>query len=356
MAVALGRLEPAWRRAVHESSLAMVIVDLVDFEVVDANQAALDFFAARDGQVVDLDDHITIDERSRQVAELLLGGAVDSFEGRVRSRRPGDGGSELRVWVRALVREGEPRRFAIAVGVADDAGRTDQAIPLAVTRPDRMVAGATDEEWVCEWVTREVTALLGYARAEVIGMPLLGLAHPDVAADLVVALSHAGDGDGGTVLHARLRAASGEWRRVQMILSPRQEQGGAAFLLLPEAPPPPGRADVVDAEVHRTTAEADAVALARAGDWAGESLPELSSRQWEIVTRLRRGERVPGIAREMYLSQSTVRNHLIAVFRKFGVDSQAELLRCLRERAVLAMPRDAVPASAGAPRPDHPVG
>jgi DNA-binding NarL/FixJ family response regulator len=56
----------------------------------------------------------------------------------------------------------------------------------------------------------------------------------------------------------------------------------------------------------------------------------LSSRQWEIVARLRRGERVPQIARAMYLSQSTVRNHLTAVFRKFGVHSQSELLTLLR--------------------------
>jgi DNA-binding NarL/FixJ family response regulator len=46
---------------------------------------------------------------------------------------------------------------------------------------------------------------------------------------------------------------------------------------------------------------------------------------------LQRGERVPGIAREMYVSQSTVRNHLAAIFRKTGVNSQADLLALLRE-------------------------
>jgi EAL domain-containing protein (putative c-di-GMP-specific phosphodiesterase class I)/DNA-binding CsgD family transcriptional regulator len=56
---------------------------------------------------------------------------------------------------------------------------------------------------------------------------------------------------------------------------------------------------------------------------------ELPERQHEIVQRLLRGERVPTIARDLYLSQSTVRNHLCSIFRKFGVNSQEELLRLL---------------------------
>jgi DNA-binding NarL/FixJ family response regulator len=42
------------------------------------------------------------------------------------------------------------------------------------------------------------------------------------------------------------------------------------------------------------------------------------------------GERVPSIAAELYVTQSTVRNHLSSVFSKLGVHSQAELLRQLR--------------------------
>jgi DNA-binding CsgD family transcriptional regulator len=42
--------------------------------------------------------------------------------------------------------------------------------------------------------------------------------------------------------------------------------------------------------------------------------------------RLVRGERVPTIARDLFLGQSTVRNHLSAMYRKVGVRSQPELL------------------------------
>lgn len=52
----------------------------------------------------------------------------------------------------------------------------------------------------------------------------------------------------------------------------------------------------------------------------------LSAREQEVVNHLLSGDRVPAIARVMYLSQSTVRNHLAAVYRKLGVSSQQELV------------------------------
>jgi DNA-binding CsgD family transcriptional regulator len=57
---------------------------------------------------------------------------------------------------------------------------------------------------------------------------------------------------------------------------------------------------------------------------------QLPERQREIVVRLARGERVGTIAANMFLSANTVRNHLSAVFRKFGVHSQEELFMLLR--------------------------
>jgi DNA-binding NarL/FixJ family response regulator len=59
-------------------------------------------------------------------------------------------------------------------------------------------------------------------------------------------------------------------------------------------------------------------------------LGELTSRQWEILSRLIRGERVPTIARKLFISQSTVRNHLASIYAKFDVHSQAELLEVVR--------------------------
>jgi DNA-binding NarL/FixJ family response regulator len=61
-------------------------------------------------------------------------------------------------------------------------------------------------------------------------------------------------------------------------------------------------------------------------------LVELSSRQREILVRLLNAQRVSLIAAELYVSPSTVRNHLTTIFTKFGVHSQAELLAVLRSK------------------------
>jgi DNA-binding NarL/FixJ family response regulator len=58
----------------------------------------------------------------------------------------------------------------------------------------------------------------------------------------------------------------------------------------------------------------------------------LTGRELDVVTRLLRGDRVPAIAGDMFLSQSTVRNHLSAIFRKLRIASQQELIHLLREK------------------------
>jgi DNA-binding NarL/FixJ family response regulator len=57
---------------------------------------------------------------------------------------------------------------------------------------------------------------------------------------------------------------------------------------------------------------------------------ELTSRQREILVRLLNAQRVSVIAAELFVSPSTVRNHLMTIFTKFRVHSQAELLARLR--------------------------
>jgi DNA-binding CsgD family transcriptional regulator len=56
----------------------------------------------------------------------------------------------------------------------------------------------------------------------------------------------------------------------------------------------------------------------------------LTPREAEVVAALLHGDRTPGIARKLYLTPGTVRNHLSSAFRKFGVTSQQELVDVLR--------------------------
>jgi diguanylate cyclase (GGDEF)-like protein len=93
------------------------------------------------------------------------------------------------------------------------------------------------------------------------------------------------------------------------------------------------RIGVVD---HVDTALVEMLNTVREQHVTDEALSDaqlLTSRQVEILRRLLVGERVPAIARELFLSQSTVRNHLSAIYLRIGVHSQEELLSVMREKA-----------------------
>jgi DNA-binding NarL/FixJ family response regulator len=61
-------------------------------------------------------------------------------------------------------------------------------------------------------------------------------------------------------------------------------------------------------------------------------LDGLSPRHRTIIAALMQGERTSAIARSQYVSESTIRSHLSAIYRAFGVHSQTELLSMLRTR------------------------
>jgi len=60
-------------------------------------------------------------------------------------------------------------------------------------------------------------------------------------------------------------------------------------------------------------------------------LGDLTSREWEVLTGLLNGQRVSDIAAELYVSQSTVRNHLSSIYARLGVHSQVDLVRLIRQ-------------------------
>lgn len=102
-------------------------------------------------------------------------------------------------------------------------------------------------------------------------------------------------------------------------------------------PLPSDRVAELEARLRRIAAELraagimdDAVSAKPASDLS--HFAELTRRQREILIRLLNAQRVSLIASELYLSPSTVRNHLTTIFSKFGVHSQAELLAVLRDK------------------------
>jgi DNA-binding NarL/FixJ family response regulator len=81
----------------------------------------------------------------------------------------------------------------------------------------------------------------------------------------------------------------------------------------------------IAAEVERSGAELSKVR--RLADMA-----RLTPRQSEVLIRIVSGQRVGRIATDLYVSRSTVRNHLSSIYRKLGVGSQTELIEFVRAR------------------------
>jgi DNA-binding NarL/FixJ family response regulator len=139
-------------------------------------------------------------------------------------------------------------------------------------------------------------------------------------------------------VEVRVRHRSEGWRAAHGVITPLagdEVRFGFALSMVLSGNDTADRISRLERHMRRIAQEIEVVGLVSGFDVVpdADSLPglaDLSPRQWEILTRLLRGERVPGIAKELFLSQSTVRNHLSELFRKLGVHSQEELLALLR--------------------------
>ena len=54
-----------------------------------------------------------------------------------------------------------------------------------------------------------------------------------------------------------------------------------------------------------------------------------SKREREVVALVLRGNNVPAVARKLYISENTVRDHMKSIYRKAGVHSRQELIDLL---------------------------
>jgi PAS domain S-box-containing protein len=203
-----------------------------------------------------------------------------------------------------------------------------------------LVLGTVHGDWVIGHISTDVTDLLGYQPDALLGRSALELVHPSDVAKL---REHAGLSrqlPGGTYGQVRFAAASGGWVPCRILLQPLagQDDDGWAFAVSPVAGDrvsDKARVRELEDRLRRVAREVSASGVVSLVTTVPTSLElpelhELTPREYEIVVRLASGERVSTIARGLFLSESTVRNHLTAVYRKFGLRSQGELLMRLR--------------------------
>jgi PAS domain S-box-containing protein len=205
-----------------------------------------------------------------------------------------------------------------------------------------LAIGTMDESSRIREIASSTDVVLGFENASMIGRHLLDFVHPDDADDVQRALCATVDDGTDTTVMVRARHADGEWINVLWLTfrGPGPDAESLAFALAePTAAartrPQIDRAAALEQHLRRISSELTAAGLLAANPAAipeeeSRVLADLSARQREIVTRLMRGERVPGIAAAMHLSPATVRNHLTRVFERFGVHSQAEMIAVLR--------------------------
>jgi len=176
------------------------------------------------------------------------------------------------------------------------------------------------------------------AKQVALGFSLLTLVAPAAVSRCLSALAEASASHNGVTLHLDIHnGVAGPPLACEMLILPLEPSPSCSFVFLPIAPGLQGgqESDDLSAILLRLGRAAAVAEVARdvLDGWSTSKIPGLSLltiRELEIVNRLLRGDRVPSIARALFLSQSTVRNHLSSVFAKLGVSSQQGLVDVLR--------------------------
>jgi DNA-binding CsgD family transcriptional regulator/PAS domain-containing protein len=295
------------------------------------------------GHGVDL--HVLVEDPDTlgTLLDLVADGDVTAYETR-RGLRRGDG---VVVAADNWVTASQWADGGLALWVfapLDDPAYLPDPPPASAAWPERIsgvAVGLLDAGLRIERIGPEVVDVLGRTSDEVVGTALTVHVHPDDVAGLLGGIARALAERTGINLRVRVAHRTGTWRRVVVVVTPLDPWPAQLGIVL--VPDTEDRGDDTDRvaqleqRLWRIAGEVEAAGvtygLERTND--PRTLPglrELSPRQWEVLRRLLRGERVPGIAEALFLSQSTIRNHLTAIFRRVGVNSQAELIEVLRGR------------------------
>jgi DNA-binding CsgD family transcriptional regulator len=240
-------------------------------------------------------------------------------------------GQRCRLWFSVLPGVG-PAQVVLAVLLKEDVAER-VCVPWKGQDASSAVIGSTDARLVVDRVSAEVYGSLGYRAEEVIGTSLLEFVVPEGIADVLSALAHMAQHKEVVTLQVGIVSADLVALACQLVLLPLTPAPSCAFALLPEGSEGPANARAVADLVKRLGRGIRGAITSPAAVSPLRSdidLGRLSGREFEIVTRLLAGDRVSSIAKLLFLSEGTVRNHLSSVFGKLGVGSQQELIELLR--------------------------
>jgi DNA-binding CsgD family transcriptional regulator len=292
-------------------------------------------------------DWLSPDDRpaARLGFQALADGDLSGYQAIRRFTNPKDPDQVFAVWVSAVDIDGG--RVGLASVIPSTHPDNEfRALPPASTVPEpgSMVLGTVDSFWRVDRISQDVTPLLGLTPEQCTGQPVFGVIHPSDLPAFLAAVEHARRGERAVRLTLRLSARSDDWVAVGVILATiaQGDPPPLAFALIrdDDAADPPGPGDSsremrLEAHMLRIADELHAAGLIprlqQLPALADEpQLGKLTSREWSVLTRVLDGQRIPAIAADLYVSQSTVRNHLSSIYAKLGVHSQVDLIRLIR--------------------------
>jgi PAS domain S-box-containing protein len=325
-------------------SMALVMIDLADHHILSANSAAEAMFGMLPDSLIGRHEKEFVAstdwEATVQAHNDVREGKLDGYQAR-RTFVPRRGKPfEAEAWVRRL--SAPIGTFTALMAINVDVFDRYPVSGKGLIRDDGQATLMLimDHDWVVERASADSKHVLDIASDELIGTPFLGLVHPGDAPNIFFAVSRATSSYRSVACRVRLRTALNEWRDTVSFVN----------LLCEHSPPrlgimavvsgdtdfsPKPRESELQQRLQRIAVEIRAAeVLIHLPDVFGQTSPEqmaaLTSRQWEILSRLNRGENAAKIAAALYLSPSTVRNHLSVLYRQFGVHSQVELLSRFR--------------------------
>jgi DNA-binding CsgD family transcriptional regulator/PAS domain-containing protein len=329
-----------FERAVGACEFAVVVWESPEGVVALANDAASTLFDTSLPELLGAKNVDLLGPRDavEDSFATLSSRAVENLRAERHIRTP-KGFTRVREWSRTVEMDQSLAAVSlyIPMGELGRLGR-DPSAPWRDLAP--VAIGTADVDWRVDAMSSDLRDIIGTAASDCIGATLLDLVHPDDAPYLVdrrntnhnVPRSHC---------HVRFRHRNGWWTDVCVLVAPltqdRPDRVAFALLGLPHLPAgaTAGRVAELELRLRHIGTEVRAAGVldeldAMPATSDHPQLSELTGRQWEILSRLIRGERVPTIARELFISQSTVRNHLGSIYARFDVHSQAELLEVLR--------------------------
>jgi PAS domain S-box-containing protein len=321
-------------RSLERLPAAAILTELSTHTFVAVNEEAVAVFGAPAADLVGRDVLLHIDPRDRDAARTayaaIAGGVIDAYQ--VERRIVTPDGKERAVSVSGRRVDAATNLYGLWILLP--ATEPSTAVETVILGAPAVVLAVTDHDWQIEYMTADAE-LLGVNGSELRGFPLLGLVHPSAATALLAAAARASTDHLAVTVLTSIRAGSGRWAQRNCLIVPicehRPPRLGVVISAVASAPADGRSGSQLDEHLRQAAMEARAVRTLDALPALAQLPPgsELSARQSEIVARLAAGERPADIARSMFLSASTVRNHLTAIYRKFGVHSQAQLLAAL---------------------------